>query len=787
MFKHYLKIAFRNIIRNRLFTVLNVLGLAVSMACFILIFLWVQDEISYDKFHLNKDELYLINIKHPGDLNGYGDPNAPFALAPTLAGKYPEIIDYTRVFNVGGKTTCTFKYRPVDAAGGEKMFYEDKVYFVDASFFTMFSFPFVYGNPRETLVNRNSVVISHKISKKYFAEENPIGKVLSFNNRQELIVTGVVRVPSNSHLQFDFITPLKDKMLTNWNWSDPSYLLLKKDISLEEFRKKISGSLNEYYPGRLPGTYKVDILPLLKNHLYFGREVYVYIFSFIAFFILLIACLNYMNLATASSAKRAKEVGIRKTIGAKRLQVIKQFFGESILLSVLSILPATALANMFLPFLNEITGKNLILFSLDNPTIFIFLFALGILVGTASGCYPALFLTSHKPVQTLRMAKSFKRKRSPFRVASVVGQFVISILLIICTTVIFKQLSYIQNRPLGFKSDYVIGIPINRSLLTSFQGYKNELLSSPGVLKVTAGQAAPFNEDYKTGGTSIHWENKDPQVLPMVRYSINQIDYIETFDIKVAAGRSFREDFPGDRTNYMINEAAVKYMNLKEPLGKRLKFWKREGKIIGVVKDFHHVSLHREILPQIFTINPHFYSSLRFIFIKIESKNIPGTIDKIRKITGKFAPAYPFKYNFLDKEMGNLYHSEQRLGKIFSYSAFWAIFISCLGIFGLAAFSAEQKTKEIGIRKVLGASIANIIKMVSKEFVILVMVSNIIAWPLAYFIMNKWLQDFAYKTGMGIGIFILSGLMALFIALITVSYQAVKAALTNPLESLRYE
>jgi ABC-type antimicrobial peptide transport system permease subunit len=759
-------------------------GLAVGMACFLLIFLWVRDELSYDRFHVNKNELYLLNIKHPGDLNGYGDPNAPFALAPVLANNYPEIVDYTRLLNLGSKTTCSFRYRPGEGEIGEKMFYEDSVYLVDTSFFSMFSFPFINGSPRTALTVPNSLVISDKIAEKYFGKEDPIGKVLNYNNLRNYTITGVVRVPANSHLRFDFIAPLINKRLNDWNWSDPSYILLKKNISLQEFRDKIAGSFNKYFPNPLRGTFKLDILPLTKNHLYFGRKIYVYIFSIIAVFILLIACINYMNLATASSVNRAKEVGIRKVVGASRHQVVKQFFGESILLSAFSLIPALILANIFLPFLNTLSGKNMALFSSENPYIFLIPVGLVIVAGIVSGSYPALILTSYKPAQTLRASGRLKTNRSLFRVISVVGQFVISILLIVCTTVVLKQLHFFQNKSLGFKTDYVVSIPINSSLLSGFNSYKNELLRNPGVLNVTAGQGAPFNEDYKSG---VDWDKKDPQMVPLVRFSINQTGYMETFDMKIAAGRGFSEEFPSDRTNYMINEAAAKYMNMQEPVGERLRFWGKEGRIIGIVKDFHHVSLHRAILPQIFTINPDFYRNLQYVFIKINSGNVPETIEYIKTLTRKFAPIYPFKYSFLDNEIENLYHAEQRLGKIFSYFAFIAIFISCLGIFGLAAFRAEQRTKEIGIRKTFGASVTSIVALLSADFTKWVLLANVVALPIAWFAMHQWLRNFAYKTTMSLWIFLLSGFLALIIALAAVSYQSIKAALSNPVEALRYE
>jgi hypothetical protein len=366
-----------------------------------------------------------------------------------------------------------------------------------------------------------------------------------------------------------------------------------------------------------------------------------------------------------------------------------------------------------------------------------------------------------------------------------VGQFAISILLIAGTIIVFKQLNYIQSRPLGFKTDYVISIPLNNGLRKGFDSFKNELLRNPNILNATAGQAFPFDEDYKTQG--VEWKDKDPKLVPMIRYSIGRFDYIETFGMEMADGRSFSKKFPTDKDNYIINEEAVKYMGMKSPLDRQIAFWGNVGRIIGVVKDFHHVSLHRKIMPQIFTANPEYFKFLKFVFVKIKSVNVPDTLNHIKAVNAKFAPAFPFKFDFLDEEMGKLYTSEQKLGKIFSYFAFVAILISCLGIFGLAAFTAERRIKEIGIRKTFGASVSSIVVLLTKGFTRWVLLASIVALPIAWYAMQRWLQDFAYRTSIGPWIFILSGAAAMIIALLTVSYQAVRSATANPVEALRYE
>ncbi len=780
MFKNYFKIAFRNMHRNKLFAGINLLGLAVGMACFILIALWVQDELSYDKFHFNKDRLFLLTIEHPsGDL----DYNVPYALAPILASEYPEIQHYTRILELG-QTTCSFSYKPAD--GSQIMFYEDSVNLVDSSFFSMFSFPFIHGDPETALQNINSLVIREEIAHKYFGEKNPIGKKLSFNNQKDLIVTGVVQMPANSHLKLDFLMLLENDHATDWNWADPSYVLLEESSTAQEFQQKITASLNENYPQRLPGTFKVGILPIQKVHLGFGRLTYVYIFSIVATFILIIACVNYMNLSTASSRTRSREVGLRKVVGAKRTQLITQFLGESTLMSTSALLLSLLLVQLLLPTLNSLTDKNLILFLGRDLSLILFLIGLILMVGLVAGSYSALFLSASSTVQALRASSGFRSRRSVFRLVSVVGQFTISVLLIICTLMIFKQLNYIQSRPLGLKTEYVLQMRNNPTLLSQFYSLKRELLSNPRISQVTRAQAVPYNDDFKTSG--LEWEGKDPDLLPNVRYSITDLDFFETFEMEIVKGRSFSQNMPGDRRNYVINQTAARYMGLEDPVGKPLAFWGQEGQIIGVVKDFHHVALHREIMPHVFTINQNFHSRwIKFIFIKISSENIPDTLRFIEHTALEIAPNFPSVSTFLDQGVADLYASEQKLGKILTTFAFLAIFISCLGILGLSAFTAEQRTKEIGIRKIMGSSAAGIVALLSKQFSRWILVANLIAWPIAYYAMFTWLQEFAYRTQISLPLFILAGVLSLWIASLPIIYQSFKAAKADPIESLRYE
>jgi ABC-type antimicrobial peptide transport system permease subunit len=780
MIRNYFKIAFRNILRNKTFALINILGLAVGMACFILITLWIQDELSFDKFHTNKDNLYLLTIIHPNDVV---DPNVPYALAPRLADEFLEFVRYSRIYKLGNLRTCMFKHE--SGSGMPVMFYEDSVNLVDSSFFSMFSFLFVYGDPESALQNPDSLVITEKIATKYFGHDNPLGKVMTLNNKDDLVISGVIHIPSNSHLQLDFITTLPERLENDWNWRDPSYVLLDENASITKVKEKITGALSRHSPYPFADTLKVDLLPLTKVHLNFGRRTYIYIFSVIAAFILLIACINYMNLATACSVNRAREVGLRKVMGAKRPELIQQFLGESILMSAFGLGLSLIVVKIGLPMINNLTAKQLTFSLLFSHSMYLYMFGLIFVVGLVSGIYPAFFLSANRPAETLKASLHFKSKRSSLRVVTVVGQFVISILLIACTAVVFQQLSFVQNRPLGLKTDSIIKIPINRLLLGRLMSYRDKLLQNPNILNVTAGQSVPFNEDYKTGG--LEWDGKDPELSPNVRYTISYFDYIETFEMELVQGRSFQSGSRADTNNFVINEEAAKYMGMEDPIGQRLKFWQNEGTIIGVVKNYHHVSLHREIMPHIFLVNPRNFNSLRFIFIKIASENIPDTLKYIRETTTTFAPDYPYEYSFLDQGVEDLYQAEQKLGKIFSTFAFLAIFISCLGIFGLASFTAERRTKEIGIRKVLGASISHIMILLSKEFSMWILLANVIAWPIGWYAMHKWLQNFAYRSGMNPILFLLAGMLSIVIAALPVGYQAIKAAIADPIDSLRYE
>lgn len=781
MIRNYVIIAWRHMGRSKLFTLTNLVGLSIGMACFILISLWVRDERSTDGFHINKDRLYQVIIIHP---DGGRDPNSPYALAAVLEDEYPEVAAQSRIVELVNITTCSFRYQAPDRPPVQ--FYEDRVIQVDPAFFTMFSFPFIRGNPETALPTPTSIVISEDAAERYFGPEDPLGKTLTFNGRANLNVSGVVRVPRNSHLQFNFAAAIGPEMRTNWNWADPSYVLLESGVDLADLREKIAGLLNDRFPSPLPGQLTVDLLPLTDSYLHFGQGFYVNLFSLIAALILIIACVNYMNLATAASANRTREVGLRKVVGARRPQLVQQFIGESLLMSATALVLSLFLVLIFIGPLNALTAKRMSFAPFQDLGMVTFLFGLVVAVGLLSGAYPAFFLSAVGPSQAVGAAIQKRRGgHSTFRVVSVVAQFTASIVLIAGTIVISRQLDYMRSRPLGLQTDHVVEIPLNRILLNRFEAFAGELKTHPGILTVTAGQAVPYNDDYKTSG--VEWPGKNPDFVANVRYSIVRPEYVETFGIKIAEGRSFSPAGPSDLENFIINQEAARYMELASPVGQRLSFWGRRGTIIGLVEDFHQVSLHREIMPQVITANPAFANGLKSIFVKVRPDNIPETLTFLRQTHQEFSPLFPFEYTFVDKGIDDLYASEQRLGKIFGYASLLAILISCLGIFGLAAYTAERRTKEIGIRRVLGASASDISILLSRRFARWLIVANLIAWPVGWYALQRWLERFAYRSELSIAVFLASGAISFLIAAVPVIYQSLRAAAVNLVESLRYE
>ena len=795
MFKNYLTIAVRNLVRHKVYSLINLSGLAIGMACCILIMLYVQYEFSYDRYHENVEQIYrVIGEGKIGDEISQG-AQMPGPLAPALLNDFPEIISATRIKNVEN----------VLISYGEKRFYEERAFFADPSIFEVFSFALIKGNPKTALQPPYSIVITEEMAKKYFGDDDPMGKIISYDNRYDFKITGVLQnIPDNSHFKFDFLASLAcandlfgNGYLEDWlNWGIYTYVLVRNDFSPAELSQQFPEFVKKYL-GEGWATYfqqQLHLQPLKRIHLHSNLwgEIepnsninYIYLFSAIAFVILLIACINYINLSTARSATRAKEVGMRKAVGANRLQLAKQFLGESIFLSFIALLLAVALVELFLPAFSSLMDRKLVVNYYGNRLLLPGLIGIALFVGIVSGSYPAFFLSAFQPLGMLRKTLKTGLGHSKPRRILVVLQFVISIVLIIATMIIYSQLNYVRTKKLGFNKEQVVVIPIrDNTVRQRYESVKTELLQNSSITGATAASYLPGGIKWIQ---SFWWEGIQDDDDNTMAFDCVDHDFIETFEIELAAGRDFSKDFITDaKEAYILNEAAVRKTGWDSPIGKKFSAITRndEGSVIGVVKDFHFKSLHKKIEPLVLYIKP---ESFNYLSVRIRPSNISGTLDFIKERWNEFSPNRPFEYFFFDEYFDRLYKAEEKLGKIFGSFSLLAIFIACLGLFGLASFATEQRTKEIGIRKVLGASISGIVLLLSKDFTKLVIVSNLIAWPIAYWAMSRWLQDFAYRINIGLGTFLLAGAIALVIALLTVSLQAIKAALANPVEALRYE
>ncbi|MFC2134351.1 ABC transporter permease [Bacteroidota bacterium] len=807
MIKNFIKIALRNLLKHKFYSLLNVAGLAVGMAVCLLIILFVQDELSYDTYHENSDRIYRVVNK--GSLGGqnFDFTYCPAPLGPTFVEDYPEVETATRLRYTGN---FMIKY-------GDKNLKEEKFVFSDTEIFDVFSFNLIKGNPKTALAEPHTLVITEKIARKYFGIENPIGKTVIVDNETPYIITGVFEeMPSNTHFNYELLasaSSLEDSRSTMWlnqNWQ--TYILLREGAAPVQLESKFPGFLDKYFGPQLQqfmginmtqfreqgNDYIMYLQPVTDIHLYsdLSGELgvnsdikYVYIFSAIAIFILLIACVNFMNLSTARSAGRAKEVGIRKVLGSFKKQLVYQFLTESIILSITALLLAILVAYLTLPYFNNLAGKEMVLSVFGNPWIFLAILLITSFVGLLAGSYPAFFISAFQPVDVLKGKIKSGAKSGLLRSALVVFQFSASIFLIIGTTVVFNQLNFIQQKKLGFNKEHVI--LINDAWLIGDQtfSFRDELKNNSNVINATASGFLPVPSN--TSSSIIFPDaNMNSEYATSIQNWRVDFNYVETLGLEIVKGRDFSNEFATDSMAVIINEAAVKQFNLgDDPIGKILaRPSNEEGELdnytlIGVVKDFHFQSLRQNIAPvALFPGN-----STSIVSVRFKSADIAQMIEFIEQKWNEFAPGQPFDYTFLDEEFNNMYKAEQSLGNIFTIFAGLAIFVGCLGLLGLAAFTAEQRTKEIGVRKVLGATVPGVVVLLSKEFGKLIIISFVIAVPLAYYAMTTWLEDFAYRTDIGIYTFIFAGLLAFVIALATVSYHAIKVALANPVNSLRYE
>ena len=800
MLKNYLKIAFRTLSKHTAHSLMNIVGLAVGMGCFILIFLFVQDELSYDDFHKNGERIYRI----AGEYDQGGDTRnrsaqTTYLMRGWLEASFPDIKTVVRMDRGGG----LIKH-------GDKMIQEDRLLFADEKFFEMFSFELLRGDPTTVLAGPNSMVITEAIAQKYFGESDPLGEVLEIFDLP-IKITGVMKeMPLNSHCHGDFVISMKtvEPLYPNWvltnatGYSHYTYVELEAGISPAAIEQKLADYMEtkdkDFAESR---TYFLQ--PVQEIHLYSnlsaefeanGDMLYVYILSAVAFIILFMACINYMNLAVARSASRTKEVGIRKVVGANRRQLALQFLGESVVTAIFALLLAVLLVEVCLPLFNGLAGKSLQPNLTQNPSFMAGLLALALMIGVLAGSYPALFLSAIKSASILK--GRFAKTGSPslnLRRALVVVQFAASVFLLTSTLLIYNQLTFMRNKKLGINPEQVLVVPFQTSeIANSFEQIRNELLRNPEVLNVTATNnpltARVSNwRQYEVEG------HEEKVTIPTV---IVTHDFFETLQGEIVAGRDFSRDFQTDVNDaYILNESAIKFLGLEEPIGTTIigdiftgsEWSKKNAKIIGVVKDFHFASLHQEIQPTAFSLFSEQTTPLGVMAIRISSNEMTSTLSFVQQSWQKVASARPMQYTFMDKDVRKLYQAEERFLQIFLAFAMLAISVTCLGVFGLSAYDAAKRTKEIGIRKVLGASVTSIIGLISSDFVKLVVLANFIAWPVAWLSMNRWLQDFAYRIDMSWWVFVLAGGLAILIALITVSTQAIRAALTNPVASLRYE
>ena len=783
MLKNYFKTTLRNIVKYKAYSLINVVGLAIGMAIAIIIFLWVRYEASYDRFHKNSKHIYRVYSVSQNNNLFYLQNPAP--LAPALESEYPEIKKASRMWEAGN---CPLKY--------ENMVFSGSACGIESSFFEIFTFPFVSGNPKHSLSDPNFVVLTKKTAQKYFGNKDPIGKTMKFEwwgKWYDFNVTGVIEnIPTNSTVQFDFLLPFFFVKKSGWNfdsWSSSSfltYVLIQNETDIEKIQHKISGIIQRHVP---ESTVQIKLQPLTKIHLFNpaggGPIIYLYIFSSIGILILLIACINFINLSTSRYITRAKEVGLRKVIGANRKQLIVQFLSESLVISLVALFFAVFVAVLLLPSVNRLLNIHLEI-NFSRKIIFS-LFGISLITGLFSGSYPSLYFSKLQPVNMLKSSPATGFKGSLLRKHLVVIQFFFSVLLIICTSIASRQLRFLQGKDLGFNKEHVIHFKLRSEFAEKYRIIKQALLGYPDILSITIGNVGFLNNSNSTD--SISWEGKsDREKINFFIHSVDY-DYLGTFDLKMSQGRFFSEKFPSDsKEAFVLNEAAIKLMGIKSPVGKQFKwiFLNRQirGKIIGIVSDYNYQSLHQKISPLFLTIAPWWYNSG---YIRIKSNNTHRTIEFLEKTLKNIVPDFPFEYTFLDQDIENLYKTERRVGILVRWGTILAIFIACLGLLGLASYTAMQRTKEIGIRKVLGSSNSGIILLLYKEYSKWIVLANIIAWPIAFLIMKNWLNNFAYKTSIGIWIFVLSGLITFAIALLSVSYKSFRAAVTDPIETLRHE
>ena len=790
MIKNYLKTAFRNLRKNKAFSLINIMGLALGLVCSLLIMLWVNDEYEVDAFHKNGSQLYSVYERQNHDGQWSAFHGGPGIMADEMKRVLPEV-QYATNFGWNDLVTFEANNKILKQSGNH----------AGQDFFKMFSYPLLGGNAITALQNPSDIPVSRKMAEDFFGSPaEAIGKTIRCQNKTDFKITAVFDdIPKNSTAKFDYIINWQSFLEGNsWakDWTNngpPCYIMLRKDADAKAFAAKIVRFLDNYNKEQTPNDYiRLGIERYRDVYLHSnfdksgnisgGRIQYVRLFSIVAVFILLIACINFMNLTTARSIKRAKEIGVRKVVGAMRGALIRQFMSEALLIVILSIAVAMLIVMLVLPQFNHLTGKFIVM-PFDNPSFWFAIAGLLLVTGFISGSYPALYLSSFKPVRVLKGLPKFSRSALWFRKGLVVFQFMLSIILIIGTIVVKEQVRYIQTMNLGYDRENLIYIPLEGDLTGKYELFKNQVQNMAGIQSVTRMTQNPTQIENGTGG--VEWEGKDPTSGVEFTWTMVGYDFTRTLHTQLIQGRDFSKDFPTDSVGYILNETAVKITGYKKPIGKPFTFWEKKGTIVGVLKDFHFNSVHTPINPLVLSLGETINWGEALVRTKAgQTKRALASLEKVCK---ELNPKFPFTYKFSDEEYQHLYASEQVVDQLSNYFSILAIFISCLGLLGLVMFSAEQRTREFGIRKVLGASPAILFSLLSREFLLLVVIALAIASPLAWLVMNKWLQDYEYRINITWSIFVIAGLVALFIALLTVSFQAIRAAISNPVRSLRTE
>ncbi|MDH5386056.1 MAG: ABC transporter permease [Candidatus Aminicenantes bacterium] len=802
MIKNYLITALRNIRRHKVYSFINITGLALGISCSLLLILYVQHEMSFDSFHKKADRIYRIIRKQPGLKFGGKEfaAQTPGPLAQTLKQEYPEVIQATKI---------GLYYTELLITHEDRSFYEKGIS-ADENFFEVFSFQLLKGNPKTALAEPSTIVLTERLAEKYFGTEDPLGKTIKIEEDQDVKITGIVKqMPKNSHLRFDYIMSLISLKLIQGEsnylvlWDAPNnfqtYIELQKDADHKELEKKLPAFARRYV-GDLERNQKrqmesYHLQPLRNIHLdsnvndsisVNSNKSNIYVFSIIAFAILLIACINYMNLTTARASKRSKEIGIRKVVGALRKQLIKQFIFESFILTFAAFSLAVLIVMFIWPLFNSFIDRDITINILNNSNIILGFISLLLLTGLSSGLYPSLVISSFQPTRILKGTYYPFSKKTSLKNSLVVIQFCISIFLVVGTIVVMKQLNYIRNRELGFNREQILVLYVrDNNILQKYPLIKNAFLQNPTIIGVTKSNDLPITRG-STGEVFIESRDAGPEFEfePYIIYVDH--DFINVFGIDLISGRNFSREFANEsQDSVIINETAAKMLGWKNPIGKLCGTWPAEnGKVIGVIKDFHFHSLYSRIEPLILTCIPQMG---RYISVKIDSVNYKMTIDFIKKTFREFGSTRPLEYFFLDDAFNNMYKAEQKLGSAFNYFSGLALFIACLGLFGLISYTAEMRTKEIGIRKVLGASASRIIFLLSRECTLNVFIANVIALPVAYYVASKWLENYAYRISVDIWVFLFPMVISFVVSLFTISIQSIKAATSNPVDSLRYE